>query len=136
MSVEDKLKYLILERYGSVREFTLKINMPYSTFDTILRRGIQNSNVSNVIKICKALGISADALANGEIVQESRGATGSERSRDVNEILKITRQQLLNYEGLMFNGKPADAESINSILEAMEIGMEIAKRKSNGKKGE
>ena len=36
----------------------------------------------------------------------------------------------------MFNGKPADAESINSILEAMEIGMEIAKRKSNDKKGE
>ncbi|MGN0335632.1 MAG: hypothetical protein ACI4DV_08235 [Lachnospiraceae bacterium] len=136
MNIEDRLKSLILERYGSVREFTMSINMPYSTFDTILKRGIQNATVSNIIKICEALNISADALAKGEIVRVSKVSPSLERSQDVSEILKNTRELLLNYEGLMFNGKPADAESINSILEAMEIGMEIAKRKSNDKKGE
>lgn len=137
MSIEDKLKIMILERYGSVREFTIKIGMSYSTFDSILRRGIQNSTVSNVIKICEALRISADALANGEIVPVSLSdyAQGQDKqSHDVSEILKTTREQLLNYDGLMFNGKPADAESINSILEAMEIGMEIARRKAKDKK--
>lgn len=134
MNIEDRLKSLILERYGSVREFTMSINMPYSTFDTILKRGIQNATVSNIIKICEALNISADALAKGEIVRVSKVSPSLERSQDVSEILKNTRELLLNYEGLMFNGKPADAESINSILEAMEIGMEIAKRKSNDKK--
>lgn len=136
MNIEDRLKSLILERYGSVREFTMSINMPYSTFDTILKRGIQNATVSNIIKICEALDISADALAKGEIVRVSKVSPSLERSQDVSEILKNTKELLLNYEGLMFNGKPADAESINSILEAMEIGMEIAKRKSNDKKGE
>ena len=62
MNIEDRLKSLILERYGSVREFTMSINMPYSTFDTILKRGIQNATVSNIIKICEALNISADSL--------------------------------------------------------------------------
>ena len=33
----------------------------------------------------------------------------------------------------MFNGKPADEESIQSILDAMEVGMEIARRKSEKK---
>lgn len=136
MNIEDRLKSLILERYGSVREFTMSINMPYSTFDTILKRGIPNATVSNIIKICEALNISADALAKGEIVRVNKVSPSLERSQDVSEILKNTRELLLNYEGLMFNGKPADAESINSILEAMEIGMEIAKRKSNDKKGE
>ena len=136
MNIGNRLKSLILERYGSVREFTMSINMPYSTFDTILKRGIQNATVSNIIKICEALNISADALAKGEIVRVSKVSPSLERSQDVSEILKNTRELLLNYEGLMFNDKPADAESINSILEAMEIGMEIAKRKSNDKKGE
>lgn len=136
MNTEDRLKNLILERYGSVREFTISINMPYSTFNTILTRGIQNATVSNIIRICEALGISADALAKGEIVRVSQVSPTLKRSHDVSEILRNTRELLSNYEGLMFNGKPADAESINSILEAMEIGMEMARRKSDNKKGE
>lgn len=68
MTTEEKLKDLILSRYKSIREFTLEIDFPYTTLDSIFKRGINNSSVSNVIKICKALHISADALAKGEIV--------------------------------------------------------------------
>ena len=67
MSIEEKLKDLILRRYHSVREFTISADIPYSTLDSIFKRGIGNSSVTNVIKICKVLGISADALADGEI---------------------------------------------------------------------
>ena len=38
MSVESKLKELILKRYNSIREFTQEIDIPYSTIDSILRR--------------------------------------------------------------------------------------------------
>ena len=58
--LEEKIKELIIEKYGSVRQFALKIDIPYTTIDSILKRGIDNSNVSNVIKMCKALGISVD----------------------------------------------------------------------------
>ena len=68
MSTEEKLKEFILSKYSSVREFTLEIDFPYTTLDSLLKRGIGNSSVTNVLKICKALHISGDALANGEIV--------------------------------------------------------------------
>lgn len=58
--LEEKIKKLIIEKYGSVRQFALKIDVPYTTIDSILKRGIDNSNVSNVIKICKALDLSID----------------------------------------------------------------------------
>lgn len=58
--LEEKIKKLIIEKYGSVRQFALKIDVPYTTIDSILKRGIDNSNVNNVIKMCKALNLSVD----------------------------------------------------------------------------
>ena len=67
--LEEKIKNLIIEKYGSVRQFALKIDVPYTTIDSILKRGIDNSNVSNVIKMCKALGISVDkSIENNELI--------------------------------------------------------------------
>ena len=40
---EDLLKEVILDKYKSIREFTQEIGMPYSTVDTILKRGIRKS---------------------------------------------------------------------------------------------
>lgn len=67
--IEEKIKKMILEKYGSIRQFAFKINVPYTTIDSILKRGIDNSNVGNVIKMCKALNISVDKLIdNNELV--------------------------------------------------------------------
>ncbi|WP_238905666.1 hypothetical protein [Clostridium sp. YIM B02506] len=66
-NVEESLKELILSRYKSLREFTLKIEMPYSTLDTILKRGVDKANIINILRICDELNISADKLANGFI---------------------------------------------------------------------
>lgn len=67
--LEEQIKELIINKYGSVRQFALKINIPYTTIDSILKRGIDNSNVNNVIKMCKALNISIDKLVeNRKIV--------------------------------------------------------------------
>lgn len=67
MTIEEKLKDYILSRYNSVREFTIRAEIPYTTLDSIFKRGIGNSSVNNVIKICRALNISADELADGNI---------------------------------------------------------------------
>ena len=67
--LEEQIKKMIIRKYGSIRSFALKIDIPYTTIDTILRRGIDNSNVRNVIKMCKELKIAADKLIdNNEIV--------------------------------------------------------------------
>lgn len=64
--LEEKIRKLIIEKYGSVRQFAFKIDVPYTTVDTILKRGIDNSNVGNVIKMCKALNISVESLIDGK----------------------------------------------------------------------
>lgn len=66
--IENKIKEIILEKYGSVKRFADKIGIPYTTIDTILKRGILKSNVLNVIKICNELNINVDELANGKVV--------------------------------------------------------------------
>lgn len=68
MPIENELKALILSRYKSVRDFSISIDMPYSTIDSIFKRGVGNASVTNIIKICETLSISADDLARGVIV--------------------------------------------------------------------
>ena len=53
--------------------------------------------------------------------------------KDIMRILEQTREQLLSQEGLMFDGDPASPEAITSILDAMQIGMEMAKKKNKEK---
>lgn len=65
--IEQKIRDMICERFGSVKEFSLAINIPYTTVDSILKRGVEKANVVNIIKICAKLGIDTDALASGEI---------------------------------------------------------------------
>ena len=67
MSIELELKDLILSKYKSLREFSIKIDMPYSTIDTILKRGVDKANINNVIRICKELNIDVEALDEGKI---------------------------------------------------------------------
>jgi hypothetical protein len=129
VTIEEKLKELILKRYNSIREFTIAIDMPYTTMDSIFRRGIGNSSVSNIIKICKALGISADALADGEIKSFVNHTPRSVNDRiEINEILSDTKDILTHSDFVTLDGKMISENSIQSIIDAMDVGVEIAKR--------
>lgn len=133
MSIEEKLKELIRNKYASVREFTIAIDMPYTTMDSIFRRGIGNSSVSNIIKICKALGISADALAEGEIVSVKKHSStpiNLNEFIEVKEILDDTKDALTQYGFVTLDGKPISKSGVDSIIDAMEVGLEIAKKKT------
>lgn len=66
--LESNLKELIISNYGSLKKFSENINMPWTTLDSILKRGVANSNISNVLKITKALDINAEKLVDGEII--------------------------------------------------------------------
>lgn len=68
MSLENELRDLIVAKFGTVANFVRLYEIPYSTFKSIMTRGIMNANVDNVLKICSALEISADELGNGKIV--------------------------------------------------------------------
>lgn len=67
MSVEDKLKSYILQKYRSIREFSIESEIPYSTIDNIFKRGVLGGGMSTIMKICDCLEISIDSLSHGEI---------------------------------------------------------------------
>lgn len=128
MTTEEKLKNFILNRYHSVREFTIQHNIPYTTMDSIFRRGIGNSSVTNIIKICKALNISADALADGEIAQAQKKSSPVNDQYEIKEIIEDTKD-LLNHRKVTIDGEPISKKGIESIIDAMEIGAQMAKKK-------
>lgn len=66
--LEIKLKELILTKYGSLKKFTETIDMPWTTLDSILKRGVANSNITNVLNITQELGIDTESLVKGNIV--------------------------------------------------------------------
>lgn len=132
ISVEEKLKNLILTRYKSVREFTQIIDMPYSTFNTIILRGIENANVTNVIKICKELGISADALADGHIAPINHNLTGE--TLDVEHVINEIKGKILSADKIVLRGKPIDRAGRLLIADYLDVSIELAARHLNGER--
>ena len=129
MTVEEKLKELILTRYQSIREFTLDIDIAYSTFDTIMKRGIRNANISNVIKICNALHISTDALADGEIVFVTFVPTKEVAPvpLQIENVIEDFKTYLLSHD-LTLEGKALAPETVNEFNSFLELGIDLIKR--------
>ena len=67
-NVEMELKQLILSRYTSLADFCKKIDLPWTTLDSILKRGVEKANIKNILKITTELGIDVESLAAGKIV--------------------------------------------------------------------
>lgn len=129
MNIEDKLKSYILTKHKSLREFVKCTDLPYSTVDGILKRGIANSSIGNVIKICKALQISADELANNRIVPVRKVGVCHTFITEIPNMVKYMRNNPQEYSDLTINGEPLTDEEWNIFLEAVDFTVEIISRK-------
>lgn len=128
MNVEERLKELIIKQYGTMKDFTDHIGIPNSTFANILRRGVQNANVLTIIKICQALEISTDDLAEGRIVPLKRPVA---KQTKIEDIIEDAKQTLLNAENLTLNDKPASAAEIMSLVNSLEVAVQVWKNQIN-----
>ena len=101
MTITETLKQYIESRYKSVREFTIAIDMPYTTLHSIFRRGIENSSVANINKICENLNISLPDLLNNKIVMVRKSVSNNSSNTFDDLIFKVSKlstkqQQLLS----------------------------------------
>lgn len=64
MSIEEKLRKLILSRSKSLMSFCKESGLNYTTVMSALSRGIQNASFSTVKDLAHALGMEADDLAS------------------------------------------------------------------------
>ncbi|MGO1299513.1 XRE family transcriptional regulator [Staphylococcus equorum subsp. linens] len=62
MGKEKQLKVLMEKKSGSVKAFSEEIGLAYTTIRSILERGVFNSKVENIIKICKGLNIKPEDI--------------------------------------------------------------------------
>lgn len=118
MTTEEKLKQFILMHYSSIREFTQEIDMPYSTMATILKRGLDNASVTNVIKICQALGISVDDLAEGRIVPVAKEPSNI---RKLEDIISTAKHDMLNADQLTLKGHTIPETRVHDLCMMLDL---------------
>lgn len=122
MTLEDNLKELIIREYGSIRQFAQKCGLKYSTVIAILKRGIKNSNIDNVIKICHMLNISVDAAANGKIVQLPH--IQATYTNEVNELPELINAYVSYYENNVectLDYKPLTDEEMDFFIDGVNF---------------
>ena len=125
MTIEEKLKQMIIAEYGSLRQFAIQKNLTYASIDSILRRGIKNATWTNVKNLCKALGISANELADERIVISE---TEKAQTKDIERIMLMKRQNIQHIDDLVLQDEPLTVNELEVLFDALEIGIEIVKR--------
>lgn len=106
MQAEERIKELIIAKYGNVRAFATESGISYTTVRSILERGIMNAKAENVFKICHLLGISPDTVADWGISNEQQPTN----AHDIDNIID---------NAMMFDGKPLtedDKRAIRGII--------------------
>lgn len=141
------LKKLQNESFGEYIT-RLRESKDYSQRKLALVTGISNTTISriennittapdlNTLKLlAKYLDIDEIYMLEAAGFKENSASTQLTKKdeKDISKILKQTKDQLENSEGLMFDGEPATPEAIESILQAMEMGMALAKQKNKEK---
>ena len=71
MTIEEQLKAEILSQYKSVRAFTTAINIPYTTLDSVFKRGIGKAGIDTMIKVFNALGLEIESIPTGTLRQKN-----------------------------------------------------------------
>ena len=130
MGLYDNVKNAAAKRGYSINRLEKELGFARSSISKF------NKNVPGTDKISAIadfLDVPVSELLGLEEPDKNEPTLTSRDERDIEKIINQTREQLLNQEGLMFDGDPASPEAIESILSAMQIGMEMAKKKNKEK---
>lgn len=121
--LEEQLKQIVLDQYGSISKFAEACKMPYGTVDTVFRRGLNKAGISTIIGICKTLNISADELAKGNIVYNY---DLKDSNTDLELLIERLRASGLN---LVLDNRPLSKDEESLILDAVEIAVGMIKKR-------
>ncbi len=108
MTIEEELKSFVLSKYDSIRSFAIKIDMPYSTLDSIFKRGVEKASIGNIIRICDELSISVDELAAGKIVYKRQPTTTPHEDALLHYFRSVNadgQSRILDYAQIISNNK-------------------------------
>lgn len=129
-----------MSTYEIIKELCKKSGIAQTALETELGFGrgsigkLRNGSTTaeRLQKIADYFGVSVEYLTTGKENSTYNEKLTRKDEKDINAILANT-EQLLKQNGLMFDGDPASPEAIDSILSAMQVGMEMAKKKNKEK---
>lgn len=127
MTLKERIKELANSRGISLPVLENELGFGNST---IVKWDKSIPNAEKLNAVAKYFNVSMDYLLNGDNNRDT--PLTSKDKKDIENILSNT-ELLLKQDGLMFEGNPASPEAVDSILSAMQIGMEIAKKKNKEK---
>lgn len=122
----------LLQKYGISAYKVAKEAGVTQTALSNWKNGRNTPSAPTLQKIAEYFGVTVDYLMTGKEDSKKESQLKPKDQKDIKEILANT-EQLLKQDGLMFDGDPASPEAIESILSAMQIGMEMAKKKNKEK---
>lgn len=117
MTLEEELKQEILSKYRSVRAFTTAIDIPYSTLDSVFKRGISNAGVETMVKVFTALGLDLESIQDGHL----RPSDIKKAPSLPDEALKVAH----DYNGLDTHGKSMTRLVITEEQKRMEEELKL-----------
>lgn len=131
MQIYERIKDLCKRKGTTVTETECRLGFARGSLCKIDRN---KPSIEKVEKLAAYFGTSTSYITSGIESKPIEPETDRYdlKPRDRKEITAILShtEQLLQQEGLMFDGEPATRESIDSILSAMAVGMEFAKKRN------
>ena len=96
--------------------------------------GKREPDFETLLKLGEFFNVSVDYLLRGDNPQNNKmPALTKKDERDIAKTLANLKETLENEEGLMFDGDPMSDEAKESILAAMELGLQAANLKNKEK---
>lgn len=137
MPIEDSIKQtftsnlnrFLRERGVTQAELAAHMQVSNTTVNNWVK-GYKVPRMDKVDMLCDFFGVSRGALLEPA---DDLPALNAKDEREITRMMDKMKETLMQEEGLMFDGQPASPESIQSILDAMQIGMEMAKKRNKAK---
>ena len=130
----DNLNRLLQERRITQAELATYIEVSNTTVNNWVK-GYKVPRMDKVDKLCSFF-----KIKRSELLEQSPAPASDDLpdltpkdEREITRMMDDMKEKLMQEEGLMFDGQPASPESIQSILDAMQIGMEMAKKRNKAK---
>lgn len=141
MEIRDLIRQKRIALGMTMKEVADKVGVSEGTISRWESGEIANMKRGAIASLAKVLQLSPNSIMGWDDDEQESAAPASDNlpdltpkdEREIMHLMDDMKEKLMQEEGLMFDGQPASPESIQSILDAMQIGMEMAKKRNKAK---
>ncbi len=126
MKIYDRIKSLCKQKGVSVTDTESALGFARGSLSKIDKN---KPSMEKVEKLASYFQTTTGYIMSGAEPEHEKYSLNTKDKKEITAILSNTKE-MLRQPGLMFDGEPASQESIDSILAAMEVGMELAKKRN------